>query len=98
MQFLSAALIGGKKSSTETPLPLKSYDFDPLILPPSTLAKPIAYRNWFANNDLARAIILTALDDSEYDGLDEAKTAANLYTQVKACAEGEGLVQMIALI
>lgn len=68
----------------------------------SPFNKPTAYRNWCLNNDLARAVILTALDDSEYDGLydglDESKTAANLYAQVKTRAEGEGPVRMIILI
>ncbi|KAG6872816.1 hypothetical protein C0995_006415 [Termitomyces sp. Mi166 len=42
------------------------------------------------NNDLAWAIILTALDESEYEGLDKIKTAADLYTHVKTQAEGKG--------
>ncbi|KAG6871459.1 hypothetical protein C0992_010906, partial [Termitomyces sp. T32_za158] len=35
---------------------------------------------------------------SEYEGLDEDKTAANLFVQIKARAEGEGPVRMVALI
>lgn len=79
-------------------LGLKSYVFQPLITVPSAKSEPSAYQNWCANDDLARAIILTAIDESEYKGLDEDKTAANLYTQIKTRAEGEGPVRMVALI
>lgn len=79
-------------------LGLKSYVFHPLLSPPSTNSEPVAYNNWHTNDDLACAIILTALDEAEYEGLDKDKTAANLYDQVKTCAEGKGPVWMVALI
>ncbi|KAG6892801.1 hypothetical protein C0992_012475, partial [Termitomyces sp. T32_za158] len=71
-------------------LGLKFYVFQTCIPCPDTSTEPVAHRNWIANNDLARAVILTALDESEYEGLDEAKTAASLYDKVKSRAEGEG--------
>ena len=79
-------------------LGLKPYIFEPLISPPSALTAPVAYQNWCLNDDLTRAVILTALDDCEYDGLDKTKTTVNLYGQVKTRAEGEGPVRMITLI
>lgn len=79
-------------------LGLKPYVFSPLRSAPSASTEPAAYQNWCANDDLARAIILTALDEFEYEGLDEEKTAANLYAQIKTRAEGEGPVRMVALI
>lgn len=79
-------------------LGLKFYVFPTLIACPDAGTKPAAHQNWVANDDLARAVILTALDKSEYEGLDDAKTAASLYTSIKARAEGEGLVRMVSLI
>ncbi|KAG5732542.1 hypothetical protein E4T56_gene15164 [Termitomyces sp. T112] len=60
--------------------------------------EPVAYQNWIANNDLVHAVILTALDKSEYKGLDDATTAADLYSRAKVRAEGEGPVRMVAPI
>lgn len=51
-----------------------------------------------ANDDLACAVVLTALDDSKYKGIDEAKTVAGLYTALKAHAKEEGLVQEVLKI
>ncbi|KAG6901743.1 hypothetical protein C0995_008308 [Termitomyces sp. Mi166 len=79
-------------------LRLKSYVIAPLTKVLSVSNEPIANQNWVMNNDLAQAIILTMLDKSKYEGLDESKTAANLYAQVKAWADGEGPVRMISLI
>lgn len=79
-------------------LGLKFYVFSPLISVPDPTGEPTSYRNWMANNDLACAVVLTALDDSEYEGVDEAKTAAGLYNALKARAEGEGPVRMVALM
>ncbi|KAH0581834.1 hypothetical protein H2248_011512 [Termitomyces sp. 'cryptogamus'] len=79
-------------------LRLKSYVVSPLAQTPGKSDKPMANQNLMMNNNLAQAIILTALDESEYKGLDETKTAASLYKQVKTQVEGEGPVRMIALI
>ncbi|KAG6876384.1 hypothetical protein C0993_003506 [Termitomyces sp. T159_Od127] len=79
-------------------LGLKFYVFLTQISCPSSLTKPVAYANWVSNDDLARAVILTALNDSKYEGLDETKTAASLYRRVKARAEGEGPVCMVTLM
>ncbi|KAG5349549.1 hypothetical protein C0989_003211 [Termitomyces sp. Mn162] len=79
-------------------LGLKSYVLAPLTSAPSTSSEPVMYCNWVVNNDLAHAIILMALDELEYEGLDKSKTVVNLYAQVKACAEGKGLVKMVALM
>lgn len=60
--------------------------------------EPVAYSNWVANDNLARAVILTALDESEYEGVDDASTAVSLYDKVKVRVEGEGPVCMVSLI
>ena len=79
-------------------LGLKFYVFEPFISVPKASSEPVAYRNWLTNDDLARAVIMTALDEAEYEGLDDAKTAASMYAAVKARAEGEGPVRMVSLI
>lgn len=79
-------------------LGLKSYVVSPLTSAPSAINEPVAYHNWVMNNGLVCAVILTALDESEYEGLDDTKTTANLYAQVKTRAEGKGPVWMISLI
>lgn len=79
-------------------LRLKSYIFNPLISLRSAASEPNTYRNWSSNNDLAHAVILMALNESEYDGLDDAKTAASLFSHVKAQAKEEGPVRMVVLI
>ncbi|KAG5336749.1 hypothetical protein C0989_011956 [Termitomyces sp. Mn162] len=72
-------------------LRLKSYVVSPLAQTPGKSNKPMANQNLMMNNNLAQAIILTALDESEYKGLDETKTAASLYKQVKTQVEGAAL-------
>ncbi|KNZ76963.1 hypothetical protein J132_10911 [Termitomyces sp. J132] len=79
-------------------LGLKFYAFGPLVRTPSDTAEPVAYQNWVANDDLTKAVILTALDETEYEGVDNAPSAAKLYALVKARAEGEGPVCMVTLI
>lgn len=79
-------------------LGLKFYVFKAYIPCPDLLTEPVAHANWIANDDLARAVILTALDDSEYEGLDEARTTAALYDSIKSRAEGEGPVRMVVLM
>ncbi|KAG6881019.1 hypothetical protein C0993_003209, partial [Termitomyces sp. T159_Od127] len=49
-------------------LGLKFYVFKTYIPRPEPKDEPVAHRNWVSNDDLARAVVLTALDDSEYEG------------------------------
>ncbi|KAG6867553.1 hypothetical protein C0993_001299 [Termitomyces sp. T159_Od127] len=79
-------------------LSLKFYVFPTLLPAPKASAEPIVHQNWTANNNLAWAVILTALDETKYEGLDDAMTAANLYAAVKKQVEGKGLVWMVSLI
>lgn len=65
---------------------------------PSASSEPVVYQNWVINDDLACMVIFTALDDSEYEGLDDATTAASMYAHVKEHAEGERPVRMVVLI
>ncbi|KAG6863742.1 hypothetical protein C0993_010482, partial [Termitomyces sp. T159_Od127] len=43
----------------------------------------LGLKNWMANDDLAHAVVLTVLNDSKYEGVDKAKTAAGLYATLK---------------
>ena len=79
-------------------LGLKFYVFLAHIPCPNASTEPVAHGNWVANDNLACAVILTALNDSEYEGLDNINAAASLYDMVKSRAEGEGPVRMVALM
>lgn len=69
------------------------------FLPSSPIStEPAAYQNWVANDDLTWAVVFMALDKSEYEGLDEAETIADLFDKVKIRAESEGPVCMVSLI
>ena len=65
-----------------------------LTASPSCKSEEVAPQKWIANDNLVHAVILTALDDSEYEGVDNAKTAADLYDRVKMRAEGEGILHI----
>lgn len=79
-------------------LSLKFYVFEPFISVPKASLEPVMYCNWLINNDLAHVVIMIMLNEAEYKGLDNAKTAASMYATVKARAEVEGPVCMVSLI
>lgn len=79
-------------------LGLKFYVFPAHTPCPNASTEPVVHGNWIANNNIMWAVILTALDDSEYEGLNKINTAASLYDTVKSRVEGEGPVHMVALM
>ncbi|KAG6838609.1 hypothetical protein C0991_012197 [Blastosporella zonata] len=77
---------------------LKEYIFEPIISSPNRVAEPIAHRNWASNNNYARAIVLTTMDEAEQEQVESKKTAAGVFKALKIWAQGKGPVRQLSVI